>query len=233
MLVIGHRGAAGLAPENTFEALQAGMEAGADILEFDIRLTLDQIPILIHDRHLKRTHGEATRVNELTLAELTDLTKGEKPIVTLEKVLDHFFGVILLNIELKGERTGEVVTQLLKKKYVKKNADWGNVFFSSFKPRELRAVRRHTPHANLALLTNQNPFVFIAYMKSLGLSAVGFHRLHMHPFATEVAKHAGIFTYAYTVNRPAAALLLAQQGIDGVVTNYPDTILKDIKKKGA
>jgi len=233
MLVIGHRGAAGLAPENTFEALQAGMEAGADILEFDIRLTLDNVPILVHDRHLKRTHGEATRINEMTLDELMHLTEGKKPIVTLEKVLDHFFGVILLNIELKGENTGDIVADLLKRKYIKRNADWGNIFLSSFKTRELRAVRRKAPYANLALLTNQNPFVFIAYMKSLSLSAVGFHRMHMHPFATEVAKHAGIFTYAYTVNRPAAALLLAEQGIDGVVTDYPDKILKDIKKKSA
>lgn len=233
MLTIGHRGAAGLAPENTFEALQAGIEAGADILEFDIRLTRDRVPILVHDRHLKRTHGEATRISELTLAELKERTKGEKPIVTLEKVLDNFFGVILLNIELKGEGTGDIVVTLLKNQYIKKNGDWGNVFFSSFKPRELRAVRRQAPLANLAYLTNQNPFVYIAYIKSLGLSGVGFSRLHMHPFATEVAKQAGMFTYAYTVNRPGAALLLAEQGIDGIVTDYPDRILSDVSKKSA
>lgn len=233
MLVIGHRGAAGLAPENTFEALRTGAEAGADILEFDVRLTRDSVPILVHDRHLRRTHGEATRISELTLAELVELTKGEKPITTLEHVLDNFFGVILLNIELKGEKTGDIVVRLLKEKYMKHADDWGNVFFSSFKPRELRAVRREAPLANLALLTNQNPFVFIAYIKSLSLSAVGFNRMHMHPFATEVAKHANLFTYAYTINRPAAAIVLADQGIDGVVTDYPDRILKQIKKKSA
>lgn len=233
MLTIGHRGAAGLAPENTFAALQAGVDAGADILEFDIRLTRDNVPILVHDHHLKRTHGEATRVHELSLAELIEHTKGEKPIATLEEVLDTFFGVIMLNIELKGNGTGTVVAKLLAKKYIKRDSDWGNVFLSSFKPRELRAARKLSPLVNLAYLTNQNPFVFIAYIKSLKLSAVGFNRMHMHPFATEVAHRAHIFTYVYTVNRPAAALILAKQGIEGVVTDYPDRILGDIKKKSA
>lgn len=233
MLTIGHRGAAGLAPENTFAALVAGIEAGADILEFDIRLTRDNVPILVHDHHLKRTHGEATRISELSLTELREHTKGEKPVATLKEVLDAFFGVIMLNIELKGNGTGEIVTKLLADTYVKRESDWGNVFLSSFKPRELRAARKIAPLANLAYLTNQNPFVFIAYIKSLRLSAVGFNRMHMHPFATEVAHRAHIFTYVYTVNRPAAALLLANQGIEGVVSDYPDRILRDINKKSA
>lgn len=233
MLIIGHRGAAGLGPENTLEALQAGVDAGADILEFDIRLTHDHIPILVHDRHLKRTHGEATRIAELTLVELTALTKGDKPIVTLKKVLDRFFGVIVLNIELKEGKTGEVVVELIRNNYIKKDSDWGNIFFSSFRPRELRAIRQQAPLANLAVLTNQNPFIFIAYIKKLQLSAVGFNRMRMHPFATAVAKQAGMFTYVYTINRPAAAVLLANQGIDGVVTDYPDRLIATIEKRSA
>lgn len=226
---MGHRGAAGLAPENTLEAMRAGQEAGADILEFDIRLTKDNIPVLVHDFHTLRTHHNASIISHHTLAELRERTK-KQPIIPLTNVLDEFFGVILLNIELKGRGSGKVVADLIQKKYIKHKNDWDNILFSSFRGGELAAVRKRSKLANLALLHNENPFIFIAYHRQLHLTAVGFHRLYINRFALEIAKRAGIFTYAYTVDRPHTALMLAQQGIDGIVTDKPDTILSEIKK---
>ena len=66
MLIIGHRGAAGLARENSLEALRAGLEAGADILEFDVRLTKDKIPVVVHDFHTLRTHRDPSIISRLT-----------------------------------------------------------------------------------------------------------------------------------------------------------------------
>lgn len=230
MLVIGHRGAAGLAPENSLEALRAGVDAGADILEFDIRLTKDGIPVLSHDFHTMRTHHKASIISRMTLAELTNKTSGN-PIVPLKKVLDEFYGKILLNIELKGKGSGEIVINLLKTYFIHKESDWENVLFSSFKAAELTAIRKIHSTVNLALLHNQNPFIFIAYQRRLKLSAVGFHRLYLNSFALEIAKRSGLFIYVYTVNRPHAALLLHHRGVGGVVTNYPDRILSEINKK--
>ena len=232
MLIIGHRGASSLAPENSMEALRAGLEAGADMLELDIRLTKDKIPVVIHDWRLKRTHQNNANVSQLTFEELKKHTK-KQPIPSLREVLDEFFGVVLLNIEFKSRGVGKVAAQLIADKYIKKDNDWDNVIFSSFKGSELSAARKVSPHASLALLHNRNPFIFIAYHRQLKLTAVGFHRLYINPFALEIAKRAGLFTYAYTVNRPHTALLLAEQGIDGIVTDNPDKILKEIKKKSA
>lgn len=229
MLVIGHRGAAGLAPENSLESLRAGVEAGADILEFDVRLTSDGVPVLIHDSSLHRTHHSRVGVHTLTLAELQAQT-AEQPIPTLEQVLDEFFGTLLLNIELKSKGSGLAVTKLLARKYCKRKADWENVLISSFKMIELRAVRKTSKYANIALLHDQNPFLFIAYERYLRFTAVGFHRLYINKISLMVAKKLGLFTYAYTVNRPHTALLLDRQGIDGVVTNYPDKILSEIEQ---
>ena len=92
-------------------------------------------------------------------------------------------------------------------------------------------VRRLARHANLALLHDQNPFIFIAYHRFIKLTAVGFHRLHLNSFATEIAKRAGLFTYAYTVNRPGAIHHLAVQDIDGIVTNYPDKCVAALEKE--
>jgi glycerophosphoryl diester phosphodiesterase len=229
MLVIGHRGAAGLAPENSVEALRAGMEAGADILEFDVRLTKDKIPVLTHDFHTLRTHRDTSIISHHTLEELQQRTQ-KQPIVPLTDVLDEFFGRILLNIELKGRGTGRIVAELVKTRYAKTTKGWDNVLFSSFRGTELVVIRRVSSHAKLSLLHSQNPFIFIAYHRKLQLTAVGFHRLYLNRFAIEIARRAKIFVYAYTINRPYSALMMAQKGIDGIVTDRPDTILAEIKK---
>lgn len=232
MLVIGHRGAAGLAPENTMEALRAGFEAGADMLEFDIRLTKDKIPVVIHDARLLRTHHDRATLSALTLAELRRRTQ-DAPIPTLEEVLDAFFGKILLNIEIKSRGAGRIVAEMVAHRAKRSQKKWDNVLFSSFRGIELIAVRRTSPQANLAVLHDNNPFVYIAYLRPLRLTAVGFHRLHTNRLAHEIAKKAGLFTYIYTVNRPKAALLLARQGYDGVVTNYPDRMNAALEKGGS
>lgn len=227
MLVIGHRGAAGLAQENTLEALRAGLEAGADILECDVRVTKDGVPVLAHDFHTVRTHHDFSVIPQLTLQELRE--RLEKPPVTLEQILHKFFGTILLNIEVKGRGSGKIAAELVKKRFIKKPEDWDSLLFSSFHGGELRAIRKVSKRARLSLLHFDNPFLFIAYQRSLNLTAVGFHRLYINPFALEIAKRVGLFTYAYTVDRPQAAVLLAQQGIDGVVTNYPNKILAELQ----
>lgn len=221
MLVIGHRGAAGLAPENTIEAIAAAIAAGADIIELDVRLTKDGKLIVIHDARLSRTHKHRDSVANLTLKQIRERTK-DKPIPLLSDVLDEFFGTTLLNIEIKSRGAAPVVVKLLKRKYIKKASEWDNVIISSFMAYELVRTRRLAPKANIALLHSRNPFIFIAYHRFLHFTAVGFHRLYLNKFALEIAHRAKIFTYVYTVNRPGSIKHLAEQGIDGVVTNYPD-----------
>jgi glycerophosphoryl diester phosphodiesterase len=230
MLVIGHSGAAGLALENTLEALQAGIDAGADIIEFDVRLTKDGVPIVMHDFHLLRTHRIASFVRQHTLAELQERFT-QRQVVTLEQALDVFFGTLLLNIEIKGIGTAKIVIDSIKKKYIKTPSDWDKLLFSSFWAKELKIIRASSQQANIALLHSENPFIFIAHQRKLRFAAVGFHRLYANRLALEIAKKAGIFTYVYTVNRPHAALRFAQMGVDGVVTNRPDIILREISKE--
>jgi glycerophosphoryl diester phosphodiesterase len=200
------------------------------MLEFDVRLTKDKIPVLTHDFHTLRTNRDTSIISHHSLVELQERTK-KQPIITLSSVLDEFFGKILLNIEIKGRGTGKAVAELIRDKYVKKSVSrWDNVLFSSFRGTELATVRDISEYANLALLHSENPFIFIAYHRKLRLSAVGFHRLYLNRFALEIARRAGLFVYAYTVNRPYTALRLAEQGIDGVVTDRPDSILAVLHK---
>lgn len=229
MLIIGHRGAGGLAPENTLDSLRAGVEAGADMLELDVRVTKDRVPVVIHDSRLIRTHRRRESVAGLTLRELAEAT-ADQPVPTLQAVLDEYFGKILLNIELKARGSGQVVLELLESRYIKKTKDWESVMLSSFKGTELVAIRRRAPKANLAMLHSENPFIFVAYHRFVQLTAVGFHRLYLNRFALEIAKKSGLFIYTYTVNRPAALPLLEAQGVDGIVTNYPDKFRDALEK---
>ena len=229
MLIIGHRGITSVAPENSLKALRAGLDANVDMLEFDVRITRDGIPVVIHDSTLFRTHKKATIVKWTTHESLKRATEKGHQIATLEEVLDALFGKIMLNLEIKS-RGGGVIAAKTISKYIKKKDDWQNILISSFMGRELRAVRKYTPHANLALLHNRNPFAFIAYHRQIGLSAVGFHRLYTNPLASEIAKHLGLFLYAYTVNNRATAKRMQSMGMDGIVTDHPERINQALKK---
>ncbi|HEU0266326.1 MAG TPA: glycerophosphodiester phosphodiesterase, partial [Candidatus Saccharimonadaceae bacterium] len=197
MLIIGHRGARGLAPENSLAAFEAGIKAGADILEFDVRLTKDKIPVVIHDIHTKRTHNVRKIVPMMTLDELRARHYSPE-IMTLESLLDRYFGTIMLNIEAKRFGTGKAITELIAHKYIKQTRDWDNFYLSSFIVRELFAARRVSKYVNLALLHDLNSLRFVGVYRQLNLTAVGFHRLHTSTLALEIAKRLKIFTYAYT-----------------------------------
>lgn len=230
MLVIGHRGAKGLGHENTISAMQAGIDAGSLIIEFDVRVTKDGVPVVIHDRSLSRTHSISSRIDSLTYKKLLQLTDSKVQIPTLKEVLDKYWGAVFLNIEIKGRNVGKRVTEFINTNYISSPNDWDNCFISSFRIRELWAIRKVSDEVQIGLIHNRNPFAFIACTRQLRLSAVGFHRLYANPLAIEIAKKANLFTYAYTVNRPKGALLLANNKIDAVVTDHPDKILSALKK---
>lgn len=220
MLIIGHRGAAGLAPENTLAALQAGFDNQADMLEFDIRVTRDEVPVLAHDPWIK-----GKRISQSTLSELRDLTT----VTTLDQALTAFFGKIILNIELKQSTNADIVLNLVST-YIKHDTEWDDVIFSSFKPKALYKLQSLNNKTNLALLHHINPFLFMRHHKQLHLSAVGFHRLHANSLALAVAQKLGLFTYVYTVDRTDTAKRFARRQVDGIVTNRPDHIAESLQK---
>lgn len=232
MLIIGHRGSPGTAHENTVASLRDAIEADADMIEFDIRLTRDRIPVLAHNLHLYGTQRrELVLLRRYSLAELQKRTAGsEHPITTLDVALRECLGKIYLNIEIK-EMSAVSPTLEVIERHMTKKGDWDSILFSSFKPLALRAIRKQVPHASLGMLHHRNPLAFIGWHRILNFSAVGFHRLYISTIAIEVAKRLGIFTYAYTVNRKAAASKLAELGIDGIVTDYPEQMRQELKLK--
>lgn len=232
MLIIGHRGSQGTHPENTLPSLRAAIEADADMIEIDVRLTKDSIPILYHNRRLFGSRKrELAFLGRYTLAELRERTsKSEYPITTLEDALGECFGKVFLNIEIK-ETAAVAPTLAVVSQFAKRRVDWDSILFSSFKPLALRRIRRLIPHATLGMLHYRNPLAFVGWHRLLNLSAVGFHRLYISTIALEIARRLDLFTYAYTVNRRVAAEKLADQGVDGVVTDYPGRMRAELERR--
>ena len=98
-LIIAHRGASAVAPENTIAAFEAAIAAGADGIEFDVRLTRDGVPVVIHDETLYRTHGVRRRVGDMTLSEL-----NKSNVPSLAQLFELFeANTMLLYLELKDK----------------------------------------------------------------------------------------------------------------------------------
>jgi glycerophosphoryl diester phosphodiesterase len=135
--VIGHRGASALAPENTLAALRRAIEDGADGVEFDVRLSRDGIPVVIHDGTLRRTDLRAGIVEKMTAAELCQVDAGSwfnrarphlaqneyanERVPSLDAVLElftaggHHFANAKLYLEIKTEHVNSSATELTRK----------------------------------------------------------------------------------------------------------------------
>lgn len=218
-------------PENTLESLRASFEADVDIIEIDVRLTKDKIPVLVHDMHLWRTHRLPYLVNRLNYDELIRRTSNSiNPVTALDAVLEEFSGQVLLNLELKDHGSAKKILPTIKK-YIKTPKDWDIFLFSSVYVKELQVIRNESKHAQLALIHWFNPLRFLQAHRQLDLSGVGFHRLHVNSFVIATAKKMNLFTYAFTVNRPKAAQRLEEMGIDGIVTDLPHSMRLFFTKK--
>lgn len=228
MLIIGHSGSAGTKPQNSLAGLREALRVGADMVEFDVRITKDKRVVLAHDSHMINTHRKLDFIRRHTLSELKKRTAGsEYPVVTIEQVLKECYGKILLNIELKERGAVAPLLEALAP-YLKEDEDWDNILFSAFNPLILRSLRKRSPLASLSMLHYRNPLNFMAWHRILGLSAVGFHRLYTTSLSLEVAKRLELFTYAYTVNRADAAEKLIAKGVDGIVTDYPGKFVEKL-----
>ena len=159
-LVIAHRGASLLAPENTMAAFRLAAELGADAVEFDVKLTRDGVAVIHHDMSLGRTTDGVGRIKDINSTKLFRLDAGLKfgekfrgePIPTLEQVLIEFKDQILLNIELTNYTSPiDTLPQTVLSNLNYANLT-DNILISSFNLIALRKINRLNPKIRTALL---------------------------------------------------------------------------------
>ncbi len=221
MQIMGHRGAAGLAPENTIAAIAEGLAAKADWIEFDVRRTQDGHIVLVHDRTTRRVAKKRVPVHKAAMEELQSLEmKRGESIPTLEEAIEIIGRKAKINIELKSPDCVPQVIELIQK-YIKSGYPTSHFLISSFSPAVLRAAYQLDKKLHYSLL--QIWPVRFRWLSSVKLSAVGFYHIAaLTPFIVALAKRKGLYTYAYTVNSFEEAKQLKRMGLDGIITNFPN-----------
>lgn len=219
----GHRGywKAG-SQENTMASFEAAAKRGLQMVEMDVRLSRDKIPVVFHDNDLKRLGNVERIVHECTADELRSLAQ----VPTLEEVLSSQIVPRFLNIELKTDSifNGELERKVAE--VVKKNDFTRRVLFSSFNPLSLWRLGGHLPQVPRALLATQekepgNRF----YLRQLWLAPyVRIHALHLDSrFVTVDAlkkwTKRGVPVALWTVNESAQAEDFLKAGALSIITD--------------
>ncbi|HEX5415232.1 MAG TPA: glycerophosphodiester phosphodiesterase family protein, partial [Chloroflexota bacterium] len=206
-VVIGHRGAAGHAPENTLAALALGHALGADAVEIDVHLSADGVPVVIHDKTVDRTTNGSGAVAALELATLKslDASAGQAnyagvKLPTLEEVLRWARGLARLAIELKSPAESELVDKTLA--LVREFGLLDQVFFISFDHAGLKLVREACPEAVIGALYSaaEDP---VAVAMTCGANAVCPRWSSVTRQQVEAAHRAGLAVSVWTANEPA------------------------------
>ncbi len=234
--LIGHRGAAALAPENTLASIRAAAESGVSWIEVDAKLARDRVPVLMHDATLERTTTAQGPVADLTAAELGRLDAGTRfdprfagePVPTLAQCLEECRTLGLgLDLEIKPDKGSEAATAAAVLA-VLDNAGWtaaDPILITSFAIQSLRVVRDYAPTFQRGLLIWKFPEGWQDAARDLGAVTVISDQQSLRT-ESDVARIAdgGWVPMTYTVNERARAAELYAWGIDGIVTDDPPTL---------
>jgi glycerophosphoryl diester phosphodiesterase len=245
--VIGHRGASGLAPENTLESFNLAVEHGADALEFDVRLSADGVPLVVHDPTLERTTDRTGTVDQLSAAEVQAADGGFRftsdggathpwrsrgvRIPSVQEVLEGFPTIPLL-IEIKVAAASWSLHRLLLE-YGAAN----RVVVASFLDQALLPFHAEEGWATSA--SRKGTFrLWIRALFGLGAPRAPYRtytipeyykdRVHVATRGLiRSARRAGRPVHVWTVNDPRRAARLWAWGVSGMITNYPALLLAE------
>jgi glycerophosphoryl diester phosphodiesterase len=220
ILKIGHRGAAGHAPENTLVSLEVGIALGADYIEVDIQRTLDGLLVLMHDKFLSRTTNGTGRLSNMSWEEIRGLDAGEgQRIPLLEEVLEAANGRSGLILESITPGIGEDVYR-----QVSDFAFRGPVIFASFLHADLRAIRERDPHAMTMALIEAIPISETGFAQEARATHAGVALDSMTSEFGRALHHAGLHIFLYTADTLEQIKAAKELGADGIISNFPERI---------
>jgi glycerophosphoryl diester phosphodiesterase len=230
MISVAHRGASSYAPENTQAAFRKGLELGADFLECDVHLSKDSELIIMHDDKVDRTTNGTGFVKDYTLAELKELDagitfgdsfSGEK-IMTLDELLEEFYGEIGLLIEIKKSSLypgiEEKVVELLKK--------YGNVngvIVQSFDIESMRKMHSLLPELQIAIL--MQPSTLLPSSKRLEdltsfATYINFNVSYINKRMVDRIHAYGGKVLVWSKKDQQLISKAFQYGVDGIITDF-------------
>jgi glycerophosphoryl diester phosphodiesterase len=221
ILRIGHRGAAGHAPENTLAAIWKARSFHADLVEVDLRATNDGHLVLLHDDTVDRTMNKTGLVAGMSVEQVQRLDAGNgQRIPTLEEALEIAAGALGMILELKAEGIGSDACAIVKRTGFREP-----IIYASFLIDELHRIRLADALAKLMVLLRPTlPRDPLADVMAVGASHVGLHLSTVSPTLLQTYHNLGRAVFTYTVNEPADITRLRDMGVDGIISDYPDRL---------
>ncbi|MFH1850392.1 MAG: glycerophosphodiester phosphodiesterase family protein [archaeon] len=217
---IGHRGAAGLEPENTLVSIQRAIDLGVDAVEFDVHMSKDGAVVVIHDDTVERTTNGSGAVSEMTLAELKalDAGKGER-IPTLLEVIGLAKGRVKMVIELKGADTEEPVVRIVEEKDIA-----SEVIVISFNHDRVKRVKELNPKIRTGILIVGAPVYPSHLVKDASADNIHPNLNFVDREFVEEAHRSGIHVSVWNADTVEDIKKMKGLGVDSIGSNYPNLL---------
>jgi glycerophosphoryl diester phosphodiesterase len=245
-IVIGHRGCAGEAPENTLPSFERALAQGAAILESDIHLTRDGIPVLIHDPCIDRLTDGSGPVSGYSLAELQGFDAGHHFIrergqndphtaqsLTIPSLEEAFeaFPTARFNLELKTSEPGLV--DAVVDRVVEYQREALTLLTAAEDP-IMAALRRRLAGLSTQIAQGASRSDVLDFLSegpqkpgpmALQIPALYEDRPLVTPALVKRAHQRGIQVHVWTINETAEMARLLDQGVDGIITDFPGRLV--------
>lgn len=227
--IIAHRGLSKEAPENTLRGVQAALTLGVDYVEFDVRLTKDSVPVVIHDATVSRTAKikDGPHVHELTLHQLKQIDVGhqfgKEPIPTLEEVLSLSWGKTGAMIEIKhcpqpNAVVVESIFQVLNKQKVLPKILMGSFSLPLFKLMQKQLLAEKLKIEPIGIV--EKPEKIERFVQT-GIKHLALWYKIITPSLIDFLKDEDIEAWTFTVNDLEIANFLASIHVNGFISNVP------------
>ena len=235
--IIGHRGAAASAPENTLASFRRAQALGAAWVEFDVRLTSDGRCIVLHDDAIDRTTDGSGLAADMTLDELAVFDAGSwfdpsfagEPIPTFEETIDLLAELGLgANVEIKPHRgaeaeTAEAVCRILQASWP---AQLPQPLVSSFAYASLETAYQVAPELQRGLLLGRLGSDWRALAEAVEATTINCDHAKLTEKKAKEVRAAGYPLLAYTVNHAGRAQELFGWGVSAVFSDAPDQVIR-------
>lgn len=230
MIIYGHRGARGEAPENTLAGFEAAYRHGIRHFELDVQLSSDGVPVVIHDVTTDRTTGQQGKVASFTASQLAALDARSNTahwpekigIPTLEQVLDACPEVLHYQLEVKPDARGRLnvlcnrLTELIQRRRL-----FDTVVVTSSDAWFLREIKRRNRKIHTGYVAGRRFPRPVTTARRLDCSYLIPSWRICSPLMVRQAQRLGMQVSVWTVNRIHDMLLMEDMGVNSIITDFP------------
>ena len=219
-IVIAHRGDSSRALENSLEAFRFALSIPVDMIEFDIRMSSDNVLYVMHDKDTGRTANGNIDMEKSVAEDISRIRlKNGETIPTLKDVLSLVEGKVGLNIEIKSKGAGALTAASLVGSGYR-----GHVLISSFKEEEIIGALRGMPAVPAAGIFDTFIRAEIGSYKDKGYSCISLNRKTVTEELVVLCQQRGITVYVWTVDDEREMKKLISWNVNGIYSNKPEVL---------